>query len=190
MTRNEARGAIKHRAASRYSNSVILLLLKLVDLTFRKNKDSAETLIETTIASLLRAAAIEVRQLKRILDQLITDGVLTNVERGGGHLSCRLNLASIVDLPVYGDTAKVDRKAANAERSKAARERRQELREISQTVTASSAAVSADSRDFIVKTELLKDVKDAEIRRSMMNWDIPRIRRAKDNATRMTVGEA
>lgn len=189
MTRNEARAAIKHRAASRYSNSIILLLLRLVDLTYRKNKDEAETLIETTTASLIRATHVGLRQVERILDELTTDGVLSNVERGGHNVSCRLNLAPIVGLPVYGDTQKADKKAADAERSRLARERRAQLKELARTEHAQTAALNLDMRDLIIKTELLKDMPEGEIKRSMRNWDIPRILRAKQNAERMTAAE-
>lgn len=120
MTRNEARKIIKTRVQTRYSNSVMLLLLKIVDLTYRKDKDNAEREIETTAASLMRAAAIETRQLARILNQLSDDAVLLNVSNGR-HVSCRLNLEPLTRLEAYGDKQKAEKKAQSADRAAKAR---------------------------------------------------------------------
>jgi hypothetical protein len=182
MTRNEARKVIKTHTQTRYSNSVLLLRLRLVDLTYRKDKDNAEARIEATTASLLRAAGVKDRQLAYILDQLSADGVLLGVERGSRHVSCRLNLEPLTKLPAYGETQQAEKKAQAAERSQKAREKRQENRELSQTVRTVGDALKQDTCEFVIKSELLKDVKDAATRRMMMNWDIPRIKRAKANA--------
>jgi hypothetical protein len=190
MTRNEARKIIKSHAPSKYSNSAVLLLLKLVDATYRKDKDNAERETETTTATLMRAAAIGDKQLRRILEQLTEDGVLLDVRRTAKHVTCHINLKALSVLPVFGDVQKADKKAQGEARTQAARERRQTVREISQTVNQTGDALNADLHEKTIKEALLADVKDHNVRRMMLNWDIPRIQRAKFNAERLTTGEA
>lgn len=182
MTRNDARKIIKTHTQTRYSNSVLLLLLRVVDLTYRKDKDNAERLVETTAANLMKTAAVGDKQLARILDQLSADGILLDVERSHKRVSCRLNLEPLSQLEPYGDKQKADKKAAADDRARKARERRQTIREISETIQKFGEALALDLGDFVIKSELLKNVKDQNIKRMMLNWDIDRIRRAKMNA--------
>lgn len=184
MTRNEARKIIRAHTQTKYSNSVLLLLLKLLDLTYRKDKDNPERQIEATAASLMRAAGIKHRQLLNIITQLSADGVLLEV-RNGKHVSCRLNLEPLMDLEAYSDKHKADKKQQDEARTKRARDKRQQIRELSQVVHKLKDAVDQDARDFVVKAGLLKEVKDEEIRRSMMNWDVDRISRAQQNAMKV-----
>lgn len=124
MTRNDARKLIKTHIPSKYSNSVVLLLLRLVDLTYRKDKDNAEREITTTRASLLRAAAVKRRQLDYILVQLEQDGVLLDVSKGN-HVTCRIDLDIIDHLPDFGETQIAEKKAHNADRAQKARDARE-----------------------------------------------------------------
>jgi hypothetical protein len=123
MTRSEARKLIKTNAPSKYSNTVLMLLLRLVDLTYRKDKDNAEREITTTRASLLRAAAVERRQLDRILVQLEQDGVLLNVTKGN-NVTCRIDFSRIEVLPAFGQVQREEKKAHNEDRAQKARDAR------------------------------------------------------------------
>lgn len=181
MTRNEARKIIKTHTQTRYSNSVLLLLLRVVDLTYRKDKDNAEREIETTTASLMRAAAVGDKQLGRIIDRLSADGVLSGVERSQRHVTCHLNLEPLTRLKAYGADQKTEKKAKAADRARKAREQRQKYREVDQMMQKITDALNADLREFVIKTAELKDVKDEAIKRHMMSWDIDRILRAKAN---------
>jgi hypothetical protein len=120
VTRNEARKLIKTRVQTRYSNSVMLLLLKIVDLTYRKDKDNAECQIETTADSLMRAAAVKTRQFANIINQLSDDAVLLNVSNGK-RVSCRLNLEPLTQLETYGDKQKAEKKVQGTDRAAKAR---------------------------------------------------------------------
>jgi hypothetical protein len=187
MTRNEARAVIKSHAQTRYSNSVMLLLLRIVDLTWRKNKDEAEIEITTTAALLMRAARVKERQLRTILNELSADQVLLDLT-GGKHVSCRLNLEPIERLEVYGDKQKADRKAADAARTVQARERRQKIKAASQMFDLIDDTINADLREKTIKEGLLKDVPEGEAKRSMMNWSIDRIMRAQRNTEGLLAG--
>lgn len=176
MTRNEARAIIKTKAQTRYSNSIMLLLLKIVDLTWRKNKDEAEIEITTTAANLMKAARVKERQLRTILNELSADQVLLDLT-GGKHVSCRLNLEPIERLEVYGDKQKADRKAADAARTKAARERRHAMKEASRVMGLIDEALNKDLQEYALHASLLKDVPEGPEKRSMMNWTTDRIRR-------------
>jgi hypothetical protein len=149
MTRNEARKIIKTHTQTRYSNSVLLLLLKIVDLTYHKDKDNAEREIETTAVSLMRAAGVKPRQFLNILTQLSEDGVLLNVSNGR-HVSCRLNLEPLTQLEAYSDKHKAEKRAQEEARTKAARERRKTIREIEQTVRKVGEALARDTADFVL----------------------------------------
>jgi hypothetical protein len=181
MTRKDARNIIKNHAQTRYSNSVMLLLFKLVDLTYRKDKDNAEIEIDTTAASLMKAAGVRERQLRNIITELTADRVLLDVT-SGKHVICRLNLEPIARLEVWGDKHKADRKAADAARTKQARERRQALKSASQMLDRIDAVIDRDLREKTIKEGLLKDAPAGENKRHMMNWSLDRIRRAKRNA--------
>src|SRR5215471_20211607 len=91
MTRNDARKLIK----SRYlSNSAEKVLLRVLDLTYRKDKDNPELTVEATSASFQRAARVKTRQLFNIMTQSESDKLLLDVETGN-HIRCRLNLEAI-----------------------------------------------------------------------------------------------
>jgi hypothetical protein len=124
MTRNEARKLIKSNAPSKYSNSIVMLLLRLVDLTYRKDKDNAALEITTTRASLLRAAAVKRRQLDNILTQLIDDGVLLDVTKGN-NVTCRIGFSRIESLPAFGEVQREEKKTHNADRAQKARDTRE-----------------------------------------------------------------
>jgi hypothetical protein len=124
MTRNEARKLIKSNAPSKYSNSIVMLLLRLVDLTYRKDKDNAALEVTTTRASLLRAAAVKRRQLDNILTQLIDDGVLLDVSKGN-NVTCRIDFSRIEVLPAFGEVQREEKKAHNADRAEQARNTRE-----------------------------------------------------------------
>jgi len=85
VTRNEARKIAKTHTQTRYSNSVLLLILKLIDMTYRKDHDDVSRPIEASTSTLKKAAAVGDKQLRRIIDQLTTDGVLTELERTQAH---------------------------------------------------------------------------------------------------------
>jgi hypothetical protein len=190
VTRNDARKLIKTHAPTKYSNSVVLLLLRIVDLTYRKDKDNAEHFVETPAASLMRSAAIGDKQLGRIFDQLSDDDVLQNIERRAGRVSCRLNLEPLKELEPYGDKQRAEKKANDAARSQKAREKRTAIREFNEMDAKVGNALNADLCEKTLKEALLKDVKDQNIRRMMMNWDVDRIARAKRNAERILSGVA
>ena len=181
-TRNEARKIIKNYAPTKYSNSVVLLLLRIVDLTYRKDKDNAEREVQTGAISLLKAAAVGEKQFGRILDQLTQDDVLKDVHRAGKKITCCLNLEPLKQLEQYGVKHETQKKEKAADRAAQARDQRQKLKDASRDANAANVALNADMRDLTVKSELLKDVNDQSIKRRMMNWDIARIRRAKANA--------
>lgn len=180
MTRNDARKLIKTHIPSKYSNSIVLLLLRLVDLTYRKDKDNAEREITTTRASLLRAAAVKRRQLDYILVQLEQDGVLLDVSKGN-HVTCRIDLDIIDHLPDFGETQIAEKKAHNADRAQKARDTRAAMKLASQRMGQIEDAINADLREKVTKEGLLKDVPEGEVKRQMMNWSIDRIMRAKRN---------
>ena len=183
-TRNEARKIIKNHSPTKYSNSVVLLLLRIVDLTYRKDKDNAEREVQTSAISLLKAAAVGEKQFGRILDQLTQDDVLKDVHRAGKKITCCLNLEPLKQLEQYGVKHETQKKEKAADRAAQARDQRQKLKDANRAANATNVALNSDMRDFTLKSELLKDVKDQNIKRMMMNWDIPRIQRAKTNAER------
>ena len=172
MTRNDARKLIKSR---NLSNSAERVLLRVLDLTYRKDKDNPELMVEATSASFQRAARVKTRQLFNIMTQLESDKLLLDVETGS-QIRCRLNLEAIKKLPAYEVAAQ---KHANADRAKKAREKRAEIKELNRIITAFKEAADKDRAEILVKMILLEDVKDRDIKRAMMNWDVDRIRRAK-----------
>jgi hypothetical protein len=188
MTRNDARKIIKTYAQSRYPNSIMLLLLKLVDLTYRKDKDNAEIEIDTTAASLMKAARVRDRQLRNIITELAADQVLLDVT-SGRRVSCRLNLEPLARFEVWGDKQKAERRAADAARTKKARERRHTIKELSQQAAKIADAVNADLREKTIKEGLLKHVPEGSTKRHMMNWSIDRIMRAQRNAEGAPTGD-
>jgi hypothetical protein len=188
MTRNEARKLIKTNAPSKYSNSIVLLLLRLVDLTYRKDKDNAALQITTTRASLLRAAAVERRQLDRILVQLEQEGVLLELSKGN-NVTCRIDFSMIEVLPAFGETQRAEKQAHNADRAQKARDTRAATKLASQRMGQIEDAINADLREKVTKEGLLKDVPEGEVKRHMMNWSIDRIMRAQRNAEGAPTGE-
>jgi hypothetical protein len=148
MNRNEARKIAKTHTQTRYSNSVLLLLLKLIDQTYRKDQDDVGRPIEATASSLKKAAAVGDKQLRRILDQLTADGVLTELERTHKHIVCRLNLEPLTKLEPFGDKQKADKKAQAADRAHTARVKRAGIRKLERYVGAVREALNADLRDF------------------------------------------
>lgn len=185
MNRNDARKLIKSR---HLSNSAEKVLLRVLDLTYRRDKDNPELKVEATSSSFQRAARVKARQLFNILKQLETDSLLLDVETGS-HIQCRLNLEAIEKLPVYDPDYKAEAKKLKADRARKARERRAEVKEMERILTAVKDATHKDMAEFIMKTALLKDITDPDIKRSMMTWDIERIRRAKQNAEALQRGE-
>lgn len=132
MTRVEAKKIVKDHTPSKYSNTAVLILLKMVDLTYRSSKpgaaplpDNAELIVKTTISNLQRVGGVGTKQIGRVLTQLEDDGVLLNVERTARHFSGRVCFAELQKLDVYGDTQKADKKAADADRAKRARDARE-----------------------------------------------------------------
>jgi hypothetical protein len=129
VTRKEARDIIKGHAQTRYPNSVVLILLKIVDLTYRKQgADDAGREIHTTTASLMRAGRVKARQWANILKQLKDDRVLLDVEHTERHIACRLDLEPIARLEQWADKHKADRKAYDKKRTEKAREKRAQAR--------------------------------------------------------------
>ena len=110
---------------------------------------------------------------------------MVDVERGS-HVRCRLNVDAIKKVPVYEP---VPDKVRNADRAEKAREVRADKRELARVIGACKDAADKDRADLLVKQILLQDVKDHEIKRAMMNWDVDRIRRAKANAEKALRGE-
>jgi hypothetical protein len=183
MTRNDVRKLIKSRDLS---NSAEKVLLRVLDLTYRKDKDDPELIVEATSASFQRVARVKTRQLFNIMTQLESDKLLLDVETGN-HIRCRLNLEAIRKLPTY---KVADQKEENAGRATKAREKRAEIKELNRIITALKEAADKDRAEILVKMVLLQDVKDGDIKRAMMNWDVNRIRRAKANAEAVQRGEA
>ena len=183
MTRNDARKLIKSR---NLSNSAERVLLRVLELTYRKDRDNPELIVEATSASFQRAARVKTRQLFNIMTQLESDNLLLEVKTGS-HIRCRLNLEAIKMVPTFevGDQTQ-----AKADRAKKAREKRAEIKELSRIITALKEAADKDRAEILVKMILLQDVKDRNIKSAMMNWDIDRIRRAKSNAEAVQRGEA
>ena len=124
MTRSEARKIIKTHTQTKYSNSVVLLLLKLVDLTYRRDQDDVGREIETTTTNLMRAAGVKHRQICNILKQLVNDGILIDVQHTARKVSCRLDVEPLLLLEPFGDKQKAEKKKQDAERSQKAREQR------------------------------------------------------------------
>jgi hypothetical protein len=124
VTRKEARDIIKNRTQTKYSNSVVLLLMKVLDLTYRKGQDDPGREIETTTANLMRAAGVKHRQIWNLIKQLGNDGVLVDVQHSFRKVSCRLNVEPLLLLEPYGDKLKAEKKQKDAERSRKAREQR------------------------------------------------------------------
>jgi hypothetical protein len=131
MTRNQARKIIKKNAQTKYNNSAMLILLKIVDLTYHPKKDIAERQIEATSASLMKAGKIGDKQLRNVLKQLAVDGVLTHLLKNGRHVSCQLNMTPLMELEPYSEVHKKQRKAVNADRASKAREAREAQHQMS-----------------------------------------------------------
>ncbi len=129
MLRSEARNIIKKHIPSKYPTSTEMLLLKLVDLTYRKDSDDAERPITVTVSVTAKAARVRERQLKNILDQLSTDGILLDLKRTPKHISCRLGFAPISKLELYGEKRKAEKQERNDERTSKARESRAQMKE-------------------------------------------------------------
>lgn len=122
MTKTEARKLIRERVPSKYPKSTEMLLLKLVDLTYRPDSDDAERPIKTTVAVATKAARVGERQLRNIIGQLSSDGILIDVVRNPKHLACRVKYAPLFNLEVYGEKHKAEKQARNDDRAAAARE--------------------------------------------------------------------
>jgi hypothetical protein len=107
MTRTEARKLIRKHALTQYSATAVLLLLKLLDATYRKENDNIEARIEIPAKRLMQAAGIQKQQLGRILDQMYEDNVLLDMERGKD-VSCYLNLEPLTKLATFADVQKAE----------------------------------------------------------------------------------
>ena len=178
MTRSEARKTIKAYVPTKYSNSTEMLLLRLVDLTFRgtESADSIDRPIKATTESLAKAARVQPRQLAYLLKQLSQDGVLLDTVCGVRHTSCRLDLAPLNKLEAYSEKHKAEKQTQGQARTEKSRARRETVRELSMYVAATTQALNADLLDFAVKQSLLQDV-DAKTRRVMQNWPVERIQK-------------
>lgn len=128
MTRIEARKIIRKHALTQYNATTVLLLLKLLDATYRKDKDNTEARIEMSSKRLMQAAGIQRKQLLRLLNQLAEDDILLDMECGED-VSCYLNLEPLTKLAKFVDVQKAEKKAQNVARTTAAREKRKALRE-------------------------------------------------------------
>jgi hypothetical protein len=128
MTRIEARKIIRKHALTQYNATTVLLLLKLLDATFRKTSDNTEARIEMSSKRLMMAAGIQRKQLLRLLNQLAEDDILLDMECGED-VTCYLNLEPLTTLARYVDVQKAETKAQNVARTTAAREKRKALRE-------------------------------------------------------------
>ena len=124
LTRSEGRKLIKNNAQTAYSNTVVLLLLKMVDLTYRKDQDDVQRPIDTSTTNLMKSVAVGPKQLGRILKGLIAADILKDFSRSGHHVSCQLNLEPLQLLEPYVDKQKTAKKKKDAERSEKAREQR------------------------------------------------------------------
>ena len=184
MTRQEAREIIKTRVPTKYSHSAEMLLLHLVNLTYRgpNMPDDVNRDIKATTVSLTRAARVQARQLANIVRELVANNVLQDASCGVKYTTCILNVEPLRLLDVYSDQHKADKKEQARARSAKARERLDAQREASRIANAVDTAINTDAREFTIKSELLKDVIDQNLKRQMMNWDIERIKRAKTNA--------
>jgi hypothetical protein len=127
MNRIDARKIIRKHALTQYNATVVLVLQKLLDATFRKEKDNIEARIEMPAKRLMQAAGIQRRQLRRILEQLSDDNILLDLECNND-VSCYLNLEPLTKLATFVDVQKAEIKAKNAARTKAARDKRMERR--------------------------------------------------------------
>jgi hypothetical protein len=127
MTRIEARKTIRKHALTQYNATVVLVLQKLLDSTFRKDTDNIEARIEMPAKRLMQSAGVQRRQLRRILEQLSDASILLDMECGKD-VCCYLNLEPLTKLATFVDVQKADIKARNAARTKAARDKRMERR--------------------------------------------------------------
>ena len=175
MTRQEVRKVL---TKLNLSNSEEKVMLKILDATFRKNSDNPELMVNITSTQLQKAGRIGQRQLYNVIDQLQEKELILDVKTGS-NVRCRLNIARIVTFPHF-DPAPA--KKVKADRAQKAREKRAEVRELSRVIDACKDAADKDRAELLTKMILLQDVKDKEIKRAMMQWDIDRIQHAKANA--------
>jgi hypothetical protein len=106
-----------------------MLLLKLLDLTYRPGgDDDAERPIKTTANALAKAARVRDRQFRNILEQLTADGILLDMERVHNHITCRIDYAPLMKLADYGQMKKEEKQEHNDDRAAAAREARKQER--------------------------------------------------------------
>lgn len=147
MTRNEARKLIKSRAPSKYPTSTENLLIKLVDLTYRPKEagdDDAERPIKTTANALAKAARVGEKQLGRIIEQLVSDGILIDVQRHRNTITCRASYAPLALLADYGHAREEATEKRNADRATAARESEKQKR-----LYREGLAVSTQTREVL-----------------------------------------
>jgi hypothetical protein len=136
ITQKEAYKLAENNAPLKYRGSALVILKKLVHLTYNPQIDDPQRQITNkSVRSLMRAANVSERQFERIIVSLSD---VLECERHGGKIDYRLNLEPLAKLE-HDETA---RRKDREHRTQKAREKRTEKRENVQNTLAAAIAIA------------------------------------------------
>jgi len=140
MTKKESRTLLQDHAPNKYHSTIILLLKRLVDLTYNPKVDEVEREMRKRLTTVQRGVGVRTRQFLNLLDTLKHDGIL-EYRREEGMLTYKLNLKPLAGLPNESDTTK----ERNSDRAAKARAQRAAKRDRNTNALALLIAAAAAS---------------------------------------------